>query len=89
MTKLTIFRATQNRVRSKSVPVRRAPPLVCVWTRDPASSRLTCRWLRADAEPAISDRPCRRRDRRRSAPAAPIPRRTLRPIPFQMVGAPR
>jgi hypothetical protein len=89
MTKLAIFRAAPNRAHSKSLPAPRKRQLVCVWTREPASSRLTCRWRRADAEPATSDRPCPRRERRRSAPAAPIPRRTLRPIPFQMVGAPR
>jgi hypothetical protein len=89
MTKLAIFRATQNRAHSKSVSAPRARPLVCFWTRDPASNRLTCRWRRAEAEPEASDPPFPRLDRRRPAPAALVTRLTARSAQFQIVGARR
>ena len=89
MTKLAIFRATQSRAIAKSVSAPRQRPLVCVWTRDPASTRLTCRWRRAEAEPETSDRPCPRRDRRRPLPAAPAPLRTTRSAQLKIVGARR
>jgi hypothetical protein len=89
MTKLAIFRATQKRANSKSILAPRARPLVCVWTRDRANNRLTCRWRRAEAEPETSDRPCPRRDRRRPLPAAPAPLRTTRSAQLKIVGARR
>ena len=57
MTKLAIFPAAASRVSSPPSPsLRRSPPFVCVWTRDPASGRLICCRRRADAEQAQSDR---------------------------------
>ena len=58
MTKLMIFRATARRAASKAAASPRRAPLVCAWTRDPASGKLICVWRRAGDSQAESDRSC-------------------------------
>ena len=66
MIKLAIFRAAVSRAKPQPAPSpRRERQLVCIWTRDPASGLLVCRWRRADTEQAQTDRPRRLRDRGR------------------------
>jgi hypothetical protein len=56
MTKLVFFRATtRGAISSPASPPRRERSLICVWTRDPASGRLVCRWRRAGVEQAQPD----------------------------------
>ncbi|MGO9005859.1 MAG: hypothetical protein ACLQIQ_16750 [Beijerinckiaceae bacterium] len=66
MTKLAVVRAAQSRANSTlGATIRQEQPLICVWTRDPGTSRLVCRWQRADAEQPQSDLPFMIRDRGR------------------------
>jgi hypothetical protein len=66
MTKLAIVRAARSRANSTlGATIRREQPLICVWTRDPGTGRLVCRWRPADAEQPQSDLPFLIRDRGR------------------------
>jgi hypothetical protein len=59
----------------RGVAQNKRPPLACVWTRDPATGRLTCSWqpLAADEPTATSPRP---------TGAAARPQTSLAPVPL-------
>ena len=44
------------------VTARRSAALVCVWTPDPATGRLICRWRSTEGVQLADDRPCTGRD---------------------------
>ena len=52
MNKVVFLRAASRRATPVPTVRRRTAP-ICVWTRDPGTGRLSCRWRSADAEQDI------------------------------------